>query len=237
MTLGNKASTGKITISWESVEGDVKYQVYRSTDGGENYTRLSTTTKTSIVNTSAEAGVKYRYKVRAVAENTDANSAYSSAKDRTCDLPQPEAKISNVASSGKIRVSWEAVDGAVKYKVYRSTDGETFEYLTSTTKTAITNTSAEAGKTYYYKVRAVPENTDGTSAYSAAVSEICNLARPVVSITLDGSGKPVVTWDAVEGAVKYEVYYHNDETSKYELLTTTEATGINHIGAKAGETC
>ena len=238
MTLSNVESTGKVRISWDAVEGAVKYQVYRSTDGGETYTRLSTTAKTTIVNTSAEAGVKYRYKVRAVAENTDANSAFSSAKDRTCDLPQPEAKVSTVASSGKIRISWDAVEGAVKYQVYRSIDGgESYTRLTTTTKTAITNTSAEAGQTYFYKVRAVAANTSANSAYSAPVSAVCVLARPEVSVSLSDSGKPVVTWEAVDGAQEYEVYFRNSESGKYSLLVATTATGIEHVGAKAGDTC
>ena len=237
VTLSNVESTGKIRISWESVEGAVKYQVYRSDDGGESYNRVATTTKTAINHNSAEVGVQYRYKVIAVAENTDANSAFSSAKYRTCRLAQPKAETRTLAASGKIRISWDAVEGAVKYYVYRSTDGENFTKLSSTTKTAITNTSAEAGQTYYYQVRAISDNSNAHSAYSAVVSEICALPAPVVSITLNSDGKPVVTWEAVDGAVKYEVYQYNPDKGSYKLLVTTTASGIIHTGAKVGETC
>ena len=53
--------------------------------------------------------------------------------------PAPELKITTV--SGHPKIYWNAVDGAVKYWVYRSTDGKTFKYYDSTTKTSYTNNS------------------------------------------------------------------------------------------------
>ena len=41
--------------------------------------------------------------------------------------PAPELKITTV--SGHPKIYWNAVDGAVKYWVYRSTDGKTFQVL------------------------------------------------------------------------------------------------------------
>ena len=61
--------------------------------------------------------------------------------------------------SGKPSLSWNAVDGADKYVIYRSTDGENYTRYDSTTKTTYTNTSALAGTTYYYKVQAISSRT------------------------------------------------------------------------------
>ena len=68
----------------------------------------------------------------------------------------PELKITT--SAGKPKIYWNAVDGAVKYWVYRSTDGKKFSYYDSTTKTSYTNNSTSIGSTYYYKVKAIGAN-------------------------------------------------------------------------------
>ena len=67
----------------------------------------------------------------------------------------------------------EAVVGAVKYEVWRSTTGEagSFSKMSTQSTTTYTNTTAKSGMTYYYKVRAImPDNTSANSAYSAVVS-------------------------------------------------------------------
>ena len=58
----------------------------------------------------------------------------------------------------------------MKYKVYRaeSADGA-YKLMKTTTSTTYTNTIKEAGKTYYYYVIAVAENTNANSAASNIV--------------------------------------------------------------------
>ncbi len=237
VTASNVASSGKIKLTWDAVHGAEKYYIYRRTGTGGEYKYLTSTTKTSFVNTSAEVGTAYYYKVKAVHSNTSANSAQSVAVGRTCDLARPVITTSNVASSGKIKISWDAIDGAEKYYIYRATskDGE-YGYLTSTTKTTITNTSVEAGEAYYYKVKAVHSNTNANSALSAASGRTCDLARPVVSISLSSSGKPKLTWDAIDGAVKYYIYRSTSENGEYKYLTSTTKTSLTNTSAEAGTT-
>ncbi len=172
VTASNVASSGKVKLTWEAVAGAAEYKIYRATSRDGIYNYLYTTAKTSFTNTGAEPGVTYYYKVKAVHENTAANSAFSLVDTRTCDLARPVVKASRSAYSGKPVLSWQAVDGAVQYKVYRSTTGAdgTFQYLYTTEKTSFTNVGAEAGVTYYYKVRAICANTAGHSAYSVVKS-------------------------------------------------------------------
>lgn len=167
ITAANKAANGKPRLTWEKVSGAVKYQIYRSTSKNGTYTRMYTTTGTSYTNTSAKVGKLYYYKVRAVNAN-GTTSAFSNIVSRTCDLAQPEISISRSAA-GKPRISWEKVDGAVKYQIYRSTTGKSgsFKRIYTTAKTTFTNTGAKAGTRYYYKVRAVHSNGNANSAFSA----------------------------------------------------------------------
>ena len=237
ITLTNVASSGKIKISWEPVAKAEGYTVYRATSSTGTYYKLGTTTKTSYTNTGAVAGKTYYYKVVANASKAAADSAYSTAKSRTCDLERPVVTISVVASSGKPRLSWKAIEGAVNYTVYRSTSSSgTYTKMLTTKNTYYTNTNAVAGKTYYYKVVANASVSAANSAYSTAKSVVCILARPDVSVKLNSSGKPRLTWDEVNGAKNYTIYSATSQSGPYSKLTTTSNTYYTHTKAVKGTT-
>ena len=164
-------ASGKPQLKWSAVNGATKYWIYRSTDG-VNFKYYDMTTKTSYTNTSTAIGTTYYYKVKAVmsVNGKDVASAYSNEKALLVSTAAPTVKITT--SNGNPRLSWNAVDGATKYWVYRSTDGKNFSYYYSTTYKSFTNTSAKAGTTYYYKVVAVKavDGTNISSAYSNIVS-------------------------------------------------------------------
>ncbi|MBR2131648.1 MAG: hypothetical protein IJ955_03770, partial [Oscillospiraceae bacterium] len=86
VTVSNKASTGKIVLTWDKVSGAEKYEIWRALKGG-TYSKIFTTTGTSLTNTSPVAGKIYYYKVRAIAG--DRKGPFSAAVSRTCDLAQP----------------------------------------------------------------------------------------------------------------------------------------------------
>ena len=100
---------------------------------------------------------------------TGADSGYSKVVSRTCDCAAPVVKIA--LSNGKPRLTWDKVDGATSYVIYRATTANgTYSKLFTTSGTSMTNTGAVSGKTYYYKVVAVSSRTTAaTSAYSNVV--------------------------------------------------------------------
>ena len=150
-------------------------------------------------------------------------------------------KIGNSAASGKPMLTWNAVEGATSYRIYRSTSrGSGYSLLGTVTATSYTNTGAKAGTTYYYRVKAV--NDAGLSPYSNVVSGKVKsvtpkLSAPVVKIGHSASsGKPMLTWNAVSGATSYKVYRATSQNGTYSLLGTVTATSYTNTGAKAGTT-
>ena len=235
---GTSEYSGKVVISWDAVEGAVSYKVYRADSKNGSYTMVGSTSSTSYTNSSSKSGKTYYYKVRAIAKKEDANSAQSAAVSQICALERPDIKLENIASSGKIKISWNAVDDAVQYQVYRSTDGKKFSRISTTTKTSVTNTSAAAGTKYYYKVRALAKNADANSAFSAVKNKTCKLAQPTITETgvSEYSGKIIVSWNAVEGAVSYKLYRADSKNGTYTMVGSTSSTSYTNSSCESGKT-
>ena len=235
VTGGNDAQ-GRPTLKWNAVSGAAKYEVYRARSKDGDYIKYSTVTGTSYTNTSyIENGNTYYYKVRALDANGTAG-AWSSVVSVTYKqtLSAPTVTGGNDAQ-GRPTLKWNAVSGAAKYEVYRarSKDGDYIKYST-VTGTSYTNTSyIENGNTYYYKVRAL--KSDGTAgAWSSivAVTYKQTLSAPAVTGGNDAQGRPTLTWNAVTGAAKYEVYRarsKNGDYIKYSTVTGTSYTNTSYI--------
>ena len=231
VTGGNDAQ-GRPTLKWNAVSGAAKYEVYRARSKDGDYIKYSTVTGTSYTNTSyIENGNTYYYKVRALDANGTAG-AWSSVVSVTYKqtLSAPAVTGGNDAQ-GRPTLTWKAVTGAAKYEVYRarSKDGDYIKYST-VTGTSYTNTSyIENGNTYYYKVRALDAN--GTAgAWSSVVSVTYKQTLPAPTVTggNDAQGRPTLTWKAVSGAAKYEVYRARSKDGTYTKYSTTTGTAYTN---------
>ena len=237
-------SQGRPTLKWNAVSGAARYEVYRARSRSGEYIKYSTVTGTSYTNTSyIEDGNTYYYKVRALKSDGTAGAwssivsvTYRAASTGTLTAP---TVTGGTDSQGRPTLKWDKVAGAAKYEVYRarSRSGEYIKYST-VTGTSYTNTSyIENGNTYYYKVRAL--KSDGTAgAWSSIVSvtyraaSTGTLSAPTVTGGNDSQGRPTLTWKAVTGAAKYEVYRarsRSGEYIKYSTVTGTSYTNTSYI--------
>lgn len=236
VTSATDPASGKIMLNWAAVKNAEKYEVYRSLSKSGLYTKKITTDELVCTDTSAKAGYTYYYKVRAVAAD-GTKGDYSSVVYRTCDCAAPVVKGGNNASTGKVTLTWDKVSGAKEYVVYRANySNGTYTKMFTTKNTSYTNTTANAGYTYYYKVKAISSKTsDADSALSAMVTRTCDCAAPAVKIALNSDGHPKLTWDKVTGAEKYRVYRSTDGKN-FSYYYTATATYFNNNSATAGTT-
>ena len=229
-------STGKPYIKWAAVAGASKYEVYRSGSKDGTYTLLGTTTATNYTDNKANAGYIYYYKVKAVNANS-IKSNYSATVAATCHCARPVVKPDYLISTGKPYIKWTAVSGTSQYEVYRSgsKDG-TYTLLGTTTATNYTDNKANAGYTYYYKVKAVSKVSSGANSYySVVIGATCRCARPSVKITTS-NGSPKLTWNAVAGANKYYIYRSTEANGTFEYLYSTKNLFYTNKSAVAGTT-
>ena len=244
-------SSGFPVVKWNGVADATDYEVWRSINnyyegyGADSFWRQVTQTGTAYTDKSdrLENGVSYLYMIRAISAD-GTRSAFSAAVEFTYENDRPAApvvKIGNSSTSGKPMLTWNTVEGATSYRIYRSTaKGSGYSLLGTTTATSYTNTGAKAGTTYYYRVKAC--NDAGLSPYSNVVSgKVKSVtpkpSAPVVKIgNSAASGKPMLTWNTVSGATSYKVYRATSQNGTYSLLGTVTATSYTNTGAKAGTT-
>ena len=145
-------------------------------------------------------------------------------------MAAPKVTISNNTTTGKLHLSWNKIAGAEKYEVWRATSKNgTYKKMLTTKNLTYTNTSAVAGYTYYYKVRAVCGSSYGE--FSSVVYRTCDCARPTVKITLS-SNHPKLTWAKVNGADKYVIYRATSKNGTYKKMLTT--TKLSYTNTSAG---
>lgn len=236
VTSATDPASGKITLEWAAVKNAEKYEVYRSLTKYGPFVKMTSTDGTDCTDTSAKAGYTYYYKVRAAAAD-GTKGDYSTVVSRTCDCAAPVVKGGNNASTGKVTLTWDKVSGAKEYVVYRANySNGTYTKMFTTKNTSYTNTTANAGYTYYYKVKAISYKTAyADSVMSNMVTRTCDCAAPVVKIALNSDGHPKLTWDKVTGAEKYRVYRSTDGKN-FSYYYTATATYFNNNSATAGTT-
>ena len=126
-----------------------------------------------ILNKGPEQGLVYYYYVQAFkadGSTVTGGTLYGKPARILLNMPFSRPVIYSVKSgaSRQITVSWGAVEGAVKYYVYRSTkkNGD-YELIGKTVKTSLTNKKLVSGQKYYYKVKAYRPNAVGADLFSA----------------------------------------------------------------------
>ena len=229
IVTGGNDSQGRPTLKWNAVSGAAKYEVYRSYSRDGSYSKYSTQTSTAYTNSSyLTSGATYYYKVRALDANGNAGP-YSAAVSVTCRLKLSAPSVTGGKDSqGRPTLKWNAVTGAAKYEVYRSTSRSgTYTKYSTQTSTSYTNSSyLTSGTTYYYKVRAL--GSDGSyGPYSSVASVTYRATSSAVpaevtmgKATAQGS-YITVTWDKAANAASYRVYRRVNNSSDWNVVASS----------------
>lgn len=169
-------STKGVKVTWDKISGVTGYILYRAEQkNGEwsGWTILDKPTKntTTYYDLTAKNGTVYRYTLRA--KNGEFLSAYKVTSGLIC-LGVPDVSVAK--TNGGITVSWDEIQGATGYTIYRSEyNTKTKKWSSWTNKKTVSSTTqkwvdtdTKSGKTYRYTVRAL--NGSEKSAYKASNS-------------------------------------------------------------------
>lgn len=220
--VSNDKISGKPLLAWDKVDNAAKYQVFRSDSKDGTYKRIFTTKYLRYTDNKAEVGKKYYYRIKALTPYGDVSEP-SSKVARTCDLPRPRLSIGNAPGTGKPKISWQPIDGAVKYEIYRA-ESKTgpFTKIYTTRKTEFVNGGVQPGKAYYYKVKAIAENPNANSALTGYLWRTCDLPRPKLKAAALDENTVDLSWNNIEGAYGYKIYRAQGDGDYGFIGKTTE---------------
>lgn len=126
-------------------------------------------------------------------------------------------------STSSVDLAWDDVK-ATGYYIYRSTKKSSgFKKIDTVLGTSYTDKGLTKGKTYYYKVEAYINTSDGviTSDASAVKSiKVSSPAPSTVSAKKAKSGVAKITWGKSNGASGYEVYMASKKNGSYSKVAT-----------------
>ncbi|MCR4647899.1 MAG: fibronectin type III domain-containing protein [Lachnospiraceae bacterium] len=155
-----KGESGKIKVTWSSVETAEKYRVYRKEYDGDSWsgwTKLKDTTAKSYTDTNVIDGITYKYTVRAY-NKTGWGDKKDSGNVETLTIPVAPASVKLYKENGGIKIKWDAVNQAEKYGLYRreNIDGNWGDWTTvkKLTSTSYLDKEVETNVIYQYRVRA-----------------------------------------------------------------------------------
>ncbi len=173
-----------VKISWKSVKGADGYRVYKKTSKKGEWKKLADTKNKSYTDKSVKSKNTYYYSVKAY---TGKKRSYSKRSGTSSCYYLSAPNITDAYEGGgdaTIEIKGCPANGKKSewYYLYRKTgkNGKYKEitqaeiYIHEKTKTSkIEDPTVESGKTYYYRVRKMEENSKKKSAYSRTVKISC----------------------------------------------------------------
>lgn len=219
-----------ISIEWTKVEGATGYDIYRKTTG--TYSKIGTVDKQSTVtfkDEKAVTGVRYQYTVRAFYNKDGIKrvSTYENYIHGTAYPSNPNLTSVTSVEYNAIELKWDKVDGANGYKIYRKipSDKNYKELITLYGQTdKYTDQTVTCGTTYQYIIKSFryENGKTYTSGNNSAVS--CKAVPPVVKVKVASTGYNSlnVSWEKVNGATGYRIYFKKDNAKNWTTLATFE---------------
>ncbi len=194
-------------LKWQKVTYADFYRIYRKQEG-TSWKKLEDVTKLTYTDKTAVKGEKYIYSVRAF--DGDCYSKYNKNGVDLIYLAPPKINgAPETLEDNKIKISWNTVKGAEKYRIYRKAEGEKkYTRLATVSNKVLEYTdksSKKDGVTYYYAVKAVNGTTAGVLSQKAEKTLFAS-QKAVASCV----GKAVtIKWNVVEGATEYKLFKKN----------------------------
>ncbi|MDO4519968.1 MAG: fibronectin type III domain-containing protein [Eubacteriales bacterium] len=215
-------TVNSIEVFWKLSEKAEKYRLFRrSNNNGWKAIADLDNSVNHYSDTTVANNTTYFYTVRCLAED---GSTYMSGYNRTGigGIYMKVPKITEVKSlENSVKISYNSVTGAEKYRVYRKTEDTAWKSVGCTGPLYFVDKTVKSGVDYTYAVRAANGAGVPISSYDAEGKSIFYVAMPrIKKVTADMDGA-MISWDHTAGSEKYRVFRKTSAKGKWTLLGET----------------
>lgn len=159
-----EAQAASLKLTWAAQDNAALYRVYRKDNG--KWQKIADVAENTYTDTDAEVGGSYTYTLRSVSADGKKNlSYYNTAGWSMTYAPTPQVKAT--ALENGIRITWDKLDAAAKYRLYVKKDGKWTGVL-NTPERRYVYTDVADGTEYTFTVRSVDTNKWFNSFYDTA---------------------------------------------------------------------
>lgn len=190
-------------LLWNPVEGAEVYRVFIKS--GDKWIVAGTTDTCYCINSRVTSGKAYTYTVRCWDADNGVALSYFDTKGCTGVYVATPQITSFNAVSGGVTVSFDKVDGAARYAVFRKLSTG-WKRLGITAKTSFDDIGLRYSARYTYTVRCIDKSGKYCSGYNTKGWSFTHLAPPSISSVTYRDLKYTLKWNAQKIASYYRVY-------------------------------
>jgi len=188
LIVANK-TVDSVTLNWNYfVSDDVIFYIYKFDTPTQTYAYVGKTSEKKYICKDLKATESCYYTVCAYNEKTR-KQGFCTTPVLVYPLPAAVTNLKVDANQTKsIQLSWNPVEGATGYQIYRAGSSGAYALVTTVAQTAYTDINLKAATTYRYKVRAYSFENTNCGAFSAEVRTTTTPATP--ALTVKGGDEP-----------------------------------------------
>ena len=185
-----------IRVNWKSYPNAARYGLFYQDESG--WHGIASTTALSMEYDNLQSEKVYTFTVRALDKNYNFMSDFNRAGWSCTYIAPPVINTLKSAEDG-VLISWNKVNCAQRYRVYRKDSNHGWARIGDTSDTVITDKNASSGTSYSYTVRTVTADGSSETSYYNEGRSLFYVQTPKVDAIINRSGSSVITWSACKG--------------------------------------
>ena len=163
----------------------------------------------------------------------------SAASASSVSIKKSPTLKSGTVTATSVKLSWTTTKNADSYKLYKSTDKQSWKSVVTTESTSYTVRKMKTGTKYYFKLIAVSGKTKSPYSNTVVVTPKPEKVG-TLKIKFSSNTQASVTWNKVSGATGYELFLSTSANFKKDLKKATvkggDKTSYTMKGMKNGKT-
>ena len=234
--LSGSVSGKSALLNWTVADGAHQYIVFVGETGSGSSRRVGTLTGTSFTHEGLEPGRSYDYTVYPSRNSNNGSETWGEQSNTLTlvvplDTPQLTASAEGCDAAS---LSWNAVDGASGYVVYRQEGSGSFTEIKTTEDTSLEDTGLDTGTEYTYYVKAKRGSVVSTESNYATVTPTFT-GSTTLTVSNNNPGY-YLAWDAVNGATSYEIWRGGGENGEQSHIADIDTNAYTDSSADSYST-